>query len=31
MDTIERVTSPDDATGLINDRKEAKREEKADD
>jgi len=31
IDTIDRVASKDDAEGLVNDRKEAKREEKADD
>ncbi len=31
IDTIDRVASKDDAEGLVNDRKEAKREKKADD
>ncbi len=31
IDTIERVASKDDAEGLVNDRKEARRKEKADD
>ena len=31
IDTVERVASKDDAEGLVNDRKEAKHREKADD